>query len=114
MPIHDALVPTLRRRKLLRDPGLFPAETLVRQAWNRFRGRQPDLADVNLHSLRYAFVSRMERIGSLAAASYLAGEGAKAGHRSPTSKLVGHGSARMTAHYTNWRAEDLRTLINEL
>ena len=114
VPMHEALVPILKRRKLLRDAGLFPAETLVRQAWNRFKGRHPEHADVHLHGLRYAFVSRMERLGSQAAARFLAGEGARGGERTPTSELVGHGSAKMTAHYTQWQAEDLRALINAL
>ncbi len=56
----------------------------------------------------------MERLGSLAAANFLAGEGAKHGDRTPTSQLVGHQSARMTAHDTQWKAEDLRALINSL
>ena len=97
-PIHTRILPLLKRRKLLGDPGPFPPRERLRTTWVRFRRRNEAVSDIHLHSLRHAFVTRL----------------AAAGHQGAASYLVGHHSAQMTEHYTHLTPEDARKVLDQL
>ena len=97
-PIHTALVPVLRRRKLLGELGPFQPRRPVENAWVSFKKCFPAWQGTDLHSLRHAFVTRLRRAGGADAAQFLAG----------------HRTAAMTDLYKHYGAEEFREVLEML
>lgn len=97
LPVHREVVTMLRRRRLLGQAGPFqgPGD---REAWRKFKVRNPELEQRHLHALRHSFVTRMVETGNLAAARHTGR------HRTP----------EMTDLYTHVGPETFRAALEAL
>ncbi len=98
LPIHQAIMPVLHRRKLLGDPGPFREYWPLQRLWTDFKDRHAEFAGWSWHRMRHSFVTRLRRLGMDAAAQALAR----------------HKSLSMSTHYTHLKTADLRESLNAI
>lgn len=98
LPIHQAILPVLVRRKLLGWAGPFRDYWPLQRIWTSFKERHPEFKGWSWHRMRHAFVTRLRRLGMDAAAQALAR----------------HKSLSMSSHYTHLRTADLRDSLNAI
>jgi len=72
LPFHPALLPLLRRRRLLGAPGPFRDYWPLLRLWSVFKRRHTEFRGWSWHRMRHAFVTRLRSRGLDAAAMALA------------------------------------------